>query len=56
MLAAFSGWVTDSRGLIVSVYPSWQIVWTVSAWVTAALIVPGVQCGSGSENRPDPRA
>src|SRR5438270_13532244 len=26
------------------------------AWVTSGLIAPGVQCGSGSEFRPEPRA
>ena len=49
MLARFSVSVIDSDGRTVAVQPSRQIVRPMSAWVTAGLSAPGVQCGSGRE-------
>ena len=46
----------DSAGRTVSVYPDRQIVELISDWVTAGLIAPGVQLGSGRLNGPWPRA
>ena len=40
----------------MSVQPSRQMVWSTLAWVTAGLMAPGVQVGSGSTSRPLPRA
>ena len=56
MLASFSGSVTDSGGRTVEVQPEEQIVDPIVRCVTAGFSAPGVQRGSGSSNRPLPRA
>jgi hypothetical protein len=56
MLASFSGSVIDSGGRTVEVQPPLQIVDPIVLWVTEGLSAPGVQCGSGIENRADPSA
>src|ERR1035437_8480735 len=56
MLAAFSCSVMLSGGRTVAVQPSTQIVRSIVAWVTAGVSAPGVQVGSGREERPVPTA
>lgn len=54
MPACFSGSVMLSRGRTVAVHPLLQIVLELVAWVTCGFSAPGVQCGSGREDRPVP--
>src|SRR5690349_16084226 len=56
MLPSFSRSVMLSGGRTVFVQPGTQIVRPIVACVTLGLTAPGVQCGSGSEYRPWPRA
>ena len=56
MLRRFSTAVIPSEGRTPRVYPERQMVESMFAWVTAGLIAPGVQRGSGSEYGPPPRA
>jgi hypothetical protein len=46
--AVFSVLVMFSGGRMLEVYPEWQIVDVSVAGVTAGLVAPGVQAGSGS--------
>ena len=56
MLAVFSCSVMLSGGRTVDVQPRTQIVRSIVVWVTAGLSAPGVQAGSGREDRPLPIA
>jgi hypothetical protein len=56
MLAAFSRSVMLSGGRTVEVQLGLQIVRAMVAWVTRGFSAPGVQWGSGREERPEPIA
>lgn len=56
MLAAFSRSVILTEGRTVAVQPELQIVRPIVACVTVGFSAPGVQRGSGRENRPLPIA
>ncbi len=55
MLAPFSASVTLSGERTVAVQPLTQIVGPIVACVTAGLMAPGVQEGSGPAYSPEPR-
>jgi hypothetical protein len=56
MLARFSGSVTVRAGRTPALQPGRQIVLMSELAVTAGSSAPGVQRGSGSTYRPEPRA